>query len=88
MSDFVQNVGASSSATYAPALRAGGRRLEVSAPAAAQVGARDSVEFTSRPAETSAQKVARVRQGLTEGTFLNPDKLDIAIERLAKDLGL
>lgn len=88
MSDFVQNVGGSSSATYAPALRAGGRRLEVSTPAPAPLGARDSVEFTSRPAETSEQKVARVRQGLAEGTYLNPDKFNSAIERLAKDLGL
>lgn len=41
----------------------------------------------ARPSEPFRQsKVDQVRAQLSEGTYLNPDKLDIALDRLLKDL--
>lgn len=88
MADAVQIVGGSS-ATFVPASRASARRVELAAQAPAAV--RDSVELSgtpAQPAQIDAERVNRVREELRDGTYLSPDKLDIAVERLAKDLGL
>lgn len=88
MSDLVNVVSSTaSSATFVPSARAAVRRVEVVAASPVAPEARDRVELSSRPAETSEEKVARVKNQLREGTYLAPDKLDIAVERLAKDLG-
>ncbi len=76
-----------STLAYAP-------RTRVAAPAPEQpvsitLSSPDSVDFSAeaRAAEgLQGGNVQRVRQALAEGTYLNPDKLDIAIDRLLADL--
>ncbi|MGD9690761.1 MAG: flagellar biosynthesis protein FlgM [Phycisphaerales bacterium] len=41
----------------------------------------------ARAAESSADRVTRVRQQLADGTYLHPDKLDIALDKLLDQLG-
>lgn len=49
----------------------------------------DSVDISeaARAAESSADRVARVKKQLRDGTYLHPDKLDIALERMIDRLG-
>ncbi len=55
----------------------------------------DTVEISSEAQNASAadrplrqDKVDNVRNALAAGEYLHPDKLDIALERLLKDLGV
>ncbi len=49
----------------------------------------DSVDISdaARAAESSADRVSRVKKNLREGTYLHPDKLDIALDRMLERLG-
>ena len=41
----------------------------------------------ARMPEIRAEKVEQVRRAIAEGTYLTPEKLDLAIERLLNELG-
>ncbi len=49
----------------------------------------DSVDISAeaRAAESSDQRVARVKAAIKDGTYLHPDKLDIALDRMIDALG-
>ncbi len=56
---------------------------------AALVREADTVEISDAAQEASAVRgglVSRVRDQLADGAYLHPDKLDIAIDRLLRDL--
>jgi anti-sigma28 factor (negative regulator of flagellin synthesis) len=82
------------SANYAAARRSATAAEAVEAPLA---GTRvDSVELSGAEPPYArlpeprfdAEKVARVKQALQDGSYLSPDKQDAAIDRLLRDLDL
>jgi anti-sigma28 factor (negative regulator of flagellin synthesis) len=69
--------------------RSSGKKQIRSATCAAAVYVMNADEMTRYPSETQAERQARlasIRREIEAGTYETPDRLSIAVERLAADL--
>ncbi len=86
--ESVQNLSASTA--VGPAALAGRLRLTENGPVAITLNPIDTVELSAEAIEAEEQthsaKVLRVREALAEGTYLDPDKWDAALDRLLRDI--